>query len=209
MNRGTGVAAGVAAGYLMGRTKKMRLAMMVAAAGLTGRLAKKPGEVVRRGADQLGVSGAAEGLAGTMGGDLATAVKSAAASMATKRIDALSERMSGGPSRVGEDEDQDESEQDERAPAADEKQPREKSSARAGKAEKAEKADEESESEDTDEGADDESYRPVTRRRASAHEDDEEDDAEDGGAKQAHRRSTRSSTRTRSRATTTQRRTRR
>ena len=36
MKGGTRVAAGVAAGYLMGRTKKMRLALMIAAAGMTG-----------------------------------------------------------------------------------------------------------------------------------------------------------------------------
>ena len=217
MNRGAGVATGVAAGYLMGRTKKMRLAMMVAAAGLSGRLAGKPGEVVRRGADQLGVSGAAKGLAGSTGGDLKSAFKSAAATLATKRIDALSERVAGGTSHVREDEDEGEDqeraeqedrsepEQDERAPSRDNKRGQGKSSARSAKADRAEKADE---SQDEGEDEESESYRPVARRRSSANEDD--DDADEDQSGKAHQHSTRSSTRTRSRATTTtQRRTRR
>jgi hypothetical protein len=36
MKSGTRVAIGVAAGYLLGRTRKMRLALMIAAAGVTG-----------------------------------------------------------------------------------------------------------------------------------------------------------------------------
>ncbi len=97
MKGGTRVAAGVAAGYLMGRTKKMKLALMVTAAGVTGSLAKSPGELVRRGAAGLGASGAVEGLVSSVRGEL----KSAAASAATRRIDALSERLSGGSGGSG------------------------------------------------------------------------------------------------------------
>ncbi|HET9169989.1 MAG TPA: gas vesicle protein GvpK [Actinospica sp.] len=70
MSAGIGVAAGVAAGYLMGRARKMRLAMMIARAGLAGRLGDRSGELLRRGAAQFGVSEAAEGLKGAIGGDL-------------------------------------------------------------------------------------------------------------------------------------------
>ncbi len=105
MKGGTRVAAGVAAGYLMGRTKKMKLALMVTAAGVTGSLAKSPGELVRRGAAGLGASGAVEGLVSSVRGEL----KSAAASAATRRIDALSERLSvgsGGSGGSGGDEEE-------------------------------------------------------------------------------------------------------
>lgn len=98
MKGGTRVAAGVAAGYLMGRTKKMKLALMVTAAGVTGGLAKSPGGLARRAVGGLGASGPVENLMGAVRGEL----KSAATAAATRRIDALTERLSGGS---GADED--------------------------------------------------------------------------------------------------------
>src|SRR5437868_2921175 len=108
MNGGTRVAAGVAAGYLMGRTKKMKLALMVTAAGITGSLAKSPGELARRAVGGLGASEPVEGLIGTVRGEL----KSAAAAAATRRIDALTNRLSGSS---GADEDGAEQEQHDEA----------------------------------------------------------------------------------------------
>src|SRR5579884_2996499 len=103
MKGGTRVAAGVAAGYLMGRTKKMKLALMVTAAGITGSLAKSPGGLARRAIGELGASGPVENLMGTVRG----ALKSAATAAATRRIDALTERLSGSS---GADESEQESE---------------------------------------------------------------------------------------------------
>ena len=211
MNRGTGVAASVAAGYLMGRTKKMRLAMMVAAAGLTGRLANKPAEVVRRGAEQLGVSDAAKGITGAAGGNLKTMVKTAAAGMATRRIDALSERVSGGPPKGETDADEKQDKESAKAEGeSDEREARsgtgqaDKASAKASTKDESEAAADEA-AEDRDDGS--KPYKPVSRRRSAGANDDDRD--EDEGT---HRRTpTRGASRTRSRAnpSTTQRRTRR
>lgn len=46
MKIGPGLAAGVAAGYVLGRTKKMRMAMTIAAVGLTGKFGVRPSELV-------------------------------------------------------------------------------------------------------------------------------------------------------------------
>ncbi len=73
MNAGQ-VAAGAAGGYLLGRFRKMRLALTVAAAVAQRRLRSQTGEEGR-------------------GGALVAAGRAAALAAATRRIEALSERM--------------------------------------------------------------------------------------------------------------------
>ena len=48
MSNGAKVAMAVGAGYMLGRTKKMRLALMLAAAGITGKFPTGPTQLVAR-----------------------------------------------------------------------------------------------------------------------------------------------------------------
>ncbi|WP_199433058.1 hypothetical protein [Qaidamihabitans albus] len=105
MKRGAQVAMGVGAGYLLGRTRKMRLALMMAGAGATGRLGVSPGELVQRGAKRLTASPELGRLTETVRGELLGAAKSAAATAASGRIESLNERIqSGGRTATGSDE---------------------------------------------------------------------------------------------------------
>ena len=180
MKGGTRVAAGVAAGYLMGRTKKMKLALMVTAAGITGSLAKSPGGLARRAIGELGASGPVENLMGTVRGEL----KSAATAAATRRIDALTERLSGSS---GADEDGAEQEQpEEEEPKQDRGRGRKQQAAESQRRQRdrdddsdqeeesrhdqdADESEQESEPEqesEQDSEPEQEPYRPVKRRRA-------------------------------------------
>ncbi len=56
MKGGMRVALGVAAGYFLGRTRKMKVALMLAGAGATGRLPDNSRQLVREGIKRLGES---------------------------------------------------------------------------------------------------------------------------------------------------------
>lgn len=185
MKGGTRVAAGVAAGYLMGRTKKMKLALMVTAAGVTGGLAKSPGGLARRAVGGLGASGPVESLMGTVRGEL----KSAATAAATRRIDALTERLSGS-SGAGEDDAEQEQPEEEEPQEEEPKQGRgrgrkqqaaesrgrqrdrdddseqEEESRRDQDADESEQDSEPEQDSESEQESEPEPYRPVKRRRA-------------------------------------------
>lgn len=93
MNTGLRIAGGVAAGYLLGRTRKMRLALMLAAAGLTGAWGGSPAALLKRGLSQLGSIPEVAELADTAKKELLGAAKTATVSAATKRVEAISGRM--------------------------------------------------------------------------------------------------------------------
>ena len=93
MRTGLRVAAGVAAGYLLGRTRKMRLALMIAAAGITGARGGSPGALLKSGLSQLGSIPEVAELADTAKHELLSAAKAATVAAATKRVEALSGRM--------------------------------------------------------------------------------------------------------------------
>src|SRR6185437_16800605 len=102
---------------------------MVAAAGMTGGLAKSPGELARRAVDGLGASGPIEDLVGSVRGELTSAAKNAATAAASRRIDALTERLSGSLSadkngadqeRPDESDESDESEEPDESEHSDE-----------------------------------------------------------------------------------------
>ncbi|GAB1516192.1 hypothetical protein [Actinophytocola sp. KF-1] len=92
MNSRTRLACGVAIGYLLGRTRKMRLALMVA--GATG-AAGSPRQLVERGLKQLASVPEVGKLATVARGQLVDAAKTAAMTAASSRIDALNERLQG------------------------------------------------------------------------------------------------------------------
>lgn len=100
MKTGTQVALAVAAGYLLGRRRKMRLAMMLGGAAMTGGLGGVPGQLLRRGAGLLGsadVLGKVSPELGEVGsmitGELVPVGKAAARTAVTGRINALSDRV--------------------------------------------------------------------------------------------------------------------
>jgi hypothetical protein len=91
------VALGIAGGYLLGRTKKMKLALMVG--GLAaGRKAGGPGQLLAQGTKLLGQSPELTRLTDEIRGRLLDAGKAAAVAVATRQVEAITERVVG---RVG------------------------------------------------------------------------------------------------------------
>lgn len=156
MKAGARVAVAVGAGYLLGRTKKMRLALMIAAAGATGRAGTSPQALLRNGLKELGASAELGKVTDIARDQLLGAAKAAAVTAASSRIEALNARIQDGAGKRSKD-------REEEPPAEDEA---------------------EDENEDAAEEAeqDDEEERPA-RRRASrssrSRKDDNEDNEED------------------------------
>ncbi|MFX1784580.1 hypothetical protein [Prescottella equi] len=96
------VALGVAAGYFLGRTRKMKVALMLAGAGATGRLPDNSRQLVREGIKRLGESAEVGKLTESVRGELTDAAKRAAVAAASNRIDALTNRIEGVGSGVDE-----------------------------------------------------------------------------------------------------------
>jgi hypothetical protein len=124
MKIGTGLAAGLAAGYLLGRTRKMRLAITLATIGATGKLGVRPSEAVEQKLKELGSSEVGK-IVDTVRGELFSALKDAAATAATGQVDALTGKLSGalpgaddltGRRRHKRDERDDEDEADSHGP---------------------------------------------------------------------------------------------
>ena len=103
MSNGAKVAMAVGAGYMLGRTKKMRLALMLAAAGITGKFPTTPTALVARGLKSLGASADVSQLTEQLRGELLNAGRAAALSAATHQIDSLNDRLQGVTSAVGVD----------------------------------------------------------------------------------------------------------
>ncbi|BCN49333.1 hypothetical protein Br6_01001 [Rhodococcus sp. Br-6] len=102
MKGGMRVALGVAAGYFLGRTRKMKVALMLAGAGATGRLPDNSRQLVREGIKRLGESAEVGKLTESVRGELTDAAKRAAVAAASNRIDALTNRIEGVGSGVDE-----------------------------------------------------------------------------------------------------------
>jgi hypothetical protein len=94
---GVRVALGVAGGYLLGRTKKVKLAMMLGSVA-AGQRAGGPGQLLAQGAKLLGQSPELGRLNEEIRGRLLDAAKVAAVTVATRQVEALTERV---VSRVG------------------------------------------------------------------------------------------------------------
>ncbi|MET7805528.1 hypothetical protein [Micromonospora chersina] len=93
MKSGARVALAVGFGYLLGRRKKMRTALTLAAAVAAGRASQRPGGLMQLGTDLLNVPQL--GGLGKLGAPLATAGKAAATAAAGSGIDALSGKLRG------------------------------------------------------------------------------------------------------------------
>jgi hypothetical protein len=104
MANGTKVAMAVGAGYLLGRTRKMRVALMLAAAGVTGKFPGGPTQLVAQGLKSLGASADVSQLSQQLRGELLAAARAAAVAAATHQVDSLNDRLQGVTSTVGADE---------------------------------------------------------------------------------------------------------
>lgn len=104
MSNGVRVAAAVGAGYVLGRTRKMRLAFMLAAAGVTGKFPARPSDLMVQGLKSLGASDQLNQLGDQLRGELLGAARAAAVAAATSQVDALNDRLQGVTADLGADE---------------------------------------------------------------------------------------------------------
>jgi hypothetical protein len=92
MKCGSQIAVGVLAGYLLGRSHQMKLAVLMALMALGGKLPVDPAELLRR--TPLGAEGGPlDKLTGDLRGQLVDAGKSVAMAAASSRIDSLSDKL--------------------------------------------------------------------------------------------------------------------
>jgi hypothetical protein len=89
---GARVALGVAGGYFLGRTKKMKFALALAGMA-AGKRAGGPGQLLAQGTKLLGQSPEVARLTDELRGRLLDAGKGAAVAIATRQVEALTERV--------------------------------------------------------------------------------------------------------------------
>jgi hypothetical protein len=127
MKKASNVALAIGAGYLLGRKRKGRLALLLAGAAATGKVGGVATQAIKRGGSLLGSSEAVGNLSpelgnvmGTVKGDLADAGKAAVRAAAAGRInrltDSLHERAESIRSPRAEEEDEPEAEAEEQEP---------------------------------------------------------------------------------------------
>jgi hypothetical protein len=92
MKCGARVAMGVAGGYLLGRTKKMKLALMLGGMA-AGRRAGGPGELLAQGSKLLERSPELAALTDQVRGRLLDAGKGAAMAVAARQVESLTDRV--------------------------------------------------------------------------------------------------------------------
>ncbi|MEU4317813.1 hypothetical protein AB0F85_05370 [Nocardia fluminea] len=105
MEGGTRIAIGVGIGYVLGRTRKMRFALGLAGAAMARRSSGTPGELMKLGTSLVKSSPELSQLTDTVRGELLGAVRSAAVTAASSRIDALNDRLQQGPALVADEDD--------------------------------------------------------------------------------------------------------
>ncbi|MET8429046.1 hypothetical protein [Nocardia sp. NPDC004860] len=111
MKGGTRIALGAGIGYVLGRRRKMRFALSLAAAAIARRNTGMTGELLERGTSLLKSSPELAQLTDTVRGELLGAVRSAAVTATSNRLDALNTRLQQG-STPGADRGPDERETD-------------------------------------------------------------------------------------------------
>ena len=94
MKCGARVALGVAGGYFLGRTKKMKLALMLAGMA-AGKQAGGPGALLGQGKNLLNASPELSRLSDELKGRLLDAGKGAALAVATRQVESLTDRVAG------------------------------------------------------------------------------------------------------------------
>ncbi|MFC0503788.1 hypothetical protein [Micromonospora costi] len=92
MNSGARIGLAAGLGYLVGRRRKLRVALALAAAVAAGRASMHPGGLLKRGADLLQAHPHLASV-GRLGGPLAVAGKAAASAAAGNGIDAISGKL--------------------------------------------------------------------------------------------------------------------
>ena len=92
MKCGARIAVGVAGGYFLGRTKKMKLALMLGGMA-AGRRVGGPGQLLAQGTKLLGQSPELGRLTDEIRGRLLEAGKGAAVAVATRQVEALTDRL--------------------------------------------------------------------------------------------------------------------
>lgn len=105
MKGGARIALGVGIGYFLGRTRKMRWAMGLAGAAMSKRSTGLAGELLERGTSTLGGTQELTKITDTVRGELLGAVRSAAVTAASNRLDALNDRLQSPVPTEDEDED--------------------------------------------------------------------------------------------------------
>ncbi|KAF0964370.1 MULTISPECIES: hypothetical protein [unclassified Rhodococcus (in: high G+C Gram-positive bacteria)] len=97
------VALAVGAGYMLGRTHRMKMALMLAAAGATGRFPGGPRDLLERGTKVLANSPEFAKISDSVRQELVSAAKAAAVTAASQRINQLNNRiLSGGGEAVSD-----------------------------------------------------------------------------------------------------------
>jgi hypothetical protein len=156
MSKTSRVATAVAAGYVLGRFKKLRMAVMVGSALANDNVRNAALGYIKKGSGRFSSASPGGTLTQQLGGKLVDAGKAAALAAAASKVDSISDRMAArSQSLRGTDGD---------TPSEDESEPQDEYEEEAGPAasEKAEAADEEDE-EAAEE--DEEAEEPVTRSR--------------------------------------------
>ncbi|MFJ8580519.1 hypothetical protein [Micromonospora sp. NPDC093277] len=95
MKSGARIALAVGVGYLIGRRRKLRTALTLAAAVAIGRASQQPGGLLKYGTDLLNTSPQLGNLT-SLAGPLASAGRAAATAAAGSGIDTLSGKLRGG-----------------------------------------------------------------------------------------------------------------
>jgi hypothetical protein len=178
MKDGVRIGMAVGLGYLLGRTRKGRMALMLVGVGVTGRVGKNPAALLKQGVDVLGSSPQVQTLTETVRGRLVEAGKAAAVSAVSSQVDTLTgkiEERTGALSSPPVDGQAGKTDEDADADTGEDTD--------TGEDEQKEQAEGE---EDNDERAAEQrprrtaKRRPPPRRSESADEPEDDDDRADG-----------------------------
>ena len=120
MSAATKIGLGVASGYLLGRTKKLKLAITIGSLLAGQRVATSPGGLLKQGIELVDKSPELSKLRDELTGKLLEAAKSAAAPAATSRLELVSNSSRGGSRDLDEDPSEDEDQDPEEEPEDEE-----------------------------------------------------------------------------------------
>lgn len=97
----------VAGGYFLGRTKKMKLAIMLAGVASGNRIARDPAQLLAQGTRLVQSNPQLSALGDEVRGRLVEAGKGVAVAVASRRMDSLSDRLSERTDRLSGRRDED------------------------------------------------------------------------------------------------------
>ncbi|MDP9866518.1 MULTISPECIES: hypothetical protein [Streptosporangium] len=188
MKCGLQMALAVGAGYLLGRSHKLRLALALAAAGATGRLGVSGGDLLQQGLKTLGSSPELSKLTDSVRGELLEVGKAAVRTAASKQIDSLTSRLHERAEFLrGQGEAAEEEPEEEREPARGRRAAGRRPAGRSRAAreepedeeEEYEEGPEEEEEEEEEEPAPARGRRSTGRSRSEREEPEEEEEEEE------------------------------